>query len=301
MKIIFLNTYYKNCGVYQYGYRLSQCLESIVEYKEVDGYEDYNHIINETSPDVVIFNYHTIPMIWLKNTNIIHTINNKFIKNYGILHESDGSMFDSVLDIDPNMQNGIPRPLFYNIPTNPSTSNFINYNKGLDVPIFGSFGFGFTNKGFNRMISIINNQYDKAIIKLIIPLGHYCEKTQLANTMQHCLSVPRKPGIKLLISNDFFENDEILLFLQSNTMNVFMYDRMQGRGISSVIDCALSVDVPIAISNSYMFRHIYNDCICADIYPLEQIRKQLPYLNQFKEKYSKKSIVNWFQKNVASK
>lgn len=298
MKIIFLNTSYKNCGVYQYGYRLYQCLESIVEYKEADGYEEYKRIIHESSPDVMIFNYHSVTMIWLTNTNIIRTINDKTIKNYGILHESDGSFFDSILDIDPNMPNGIPRPLFYNIPKYSSTSKFINYNKGANVPIFGSFGFGFTSKGFDRMIQLINSQYDKAIIKLVIPLGHYCEKTQLANTMQHCLYVPRKPGIELLISNDFFENDDILLFLQSNTMNVFMYDRMQGRGISSVIDCALSVDVPIAISNSYMFRHIYNDCICADIYPLEQIRNQLPYLNQFKEKYSKDSIKNWFQKNI---
>jgi len=301
MKIIFLNTYYKNCGVYQYGLRLSKCLESMVEYKEVNDYNDYVRIIHESSPDVMIFNYHSIPMEWLTNTNIICTINDKFIKNYGILHESDGSFFDSILNIDPNMQNGIPRPLFYNIPKDSSISKFINHNKGSDIPIFGSFGFGFTNKGFDRMIRLINNQYDKAIIKLIIPLGHYCPKSQLVNTVNHCISVPRKPGIELLISNDFFENDDMLLFLQSNTMNVFMYDRMQGRGISSVIDYALSVNVPIAISNSYMFRHIYNDCICADIYPLEQIRKQLPYLNQFKEKYSKESIVNWFQKNVASK
>ena len=37
------------------------------------------------------------------------------------------------------------------------------------------------------------------------------------------------------------------------------------------------------------------------IYTLWSNRKQLPYLNQFKEKYSKDSIVNWFQKNVVSK
>lgn len=302
MKIIFLNTYHKTCGVYQYGYRLSQCLESMVEYKEVNNYDDYARIIRETSPDVVIFNYHAIPMDWLTNTNIIRTINDKLIKNYGITHESDGSIFDCVLDIDPTK--GIPRPLFYNIPTEISStsefSNFINYNKGPDVPIFGSFGFGFLNKGFDRMIQLINNQYDNAIIKLVIPLGHYVPKSELENTINHCFSVPRKPGVELLISNDFFENDELLLFLQSNTMNMFMYDRMQGRGISSTIDYALSVNVPIAISNSYMFRHIYNDSICANINSLEQIRNQLPYFNQFKEKYSKDSILKWFTTNVSS-
>ena len=63
MKIIFLNTYYKNCGVYQYGLRLSKCLESMVEYKEVNDYNDYVRIIHESSPDVIIFNYHIIFII----------------------------------------------------------------------------------------------------------------------------------------------------------------------------------------------------------------------------------------------
>ena len=303
MKILFLNTYHKACGVYQYGYRLSQSLKSLVEYKEVNDLANYVRIVHEYKPDVVIFNYHHIPMAWLSNTNIIRTINDKIIKNYGITHESDGSLFDCILDIDPNKPMGVPRPLFYNIPTsfaNPKFRDFVNYNKGPDVPIFGSFGFGFMNKGFDRMIKLINNQYDNAIIKMVIPLGHYCPKSQLTNTINHCTSVPRKPGIELLISNEFFENDDILLFLQSNTMNVFMYDRMETRGISSTIDYALSVNVPIAISNSYMFRHIYNDCICADKYSLEQIRQQLPYLNKFKERYSKDSIQTWCKTNITA-
>ncbi len=37
---------------------------------------------------------------------------------------------------------------------------------------------------------------------------------------------------------------------------------MNGRGLSSVIDYAISVKKPIGISNSNMFRHIYSDEIC---------------------------------------
>ena len=37
-----------------------------------------------------------------------------------------------------------------------------------------------------------------------------------------------------------------------------MYDSMVGRGISSTIDYALSVKKPLGISDSYMFRNIYD-------------------------------------------
>jgi hypothetical protein len=235
-------------------------------------------------------------MAWLNASNIIRSS-----KTYGILHESPTDMFDAYLDIDPDQPNGLPRPLYYQVPTsiqNPELEMFITYNKGPNVPIFGSFGFGFSNKGFDKLIKLVNEQYDEAIIKLVIPLGHYCTEAALEETLTHCHSVPRKPGIELLITNEFFDNGDILYFLQSNTINIFAYDRMEGRGISSTIDYALSTSVPIAITNSFMFRNIYDDCICVDKHPLEYIRTQLPYLSQFKEKYSEYYIQQKFLKCI---
>jgi hypothetical protein len=60
-----------------------------------------------------------------------------------------------------------------------------------------------------------------------------------------CFQKNIKPGILLLITHDFFSTNEILTFLQSNTMNIFLYDQMHGRGISSAIDYAISVKKPI--------------------------------------------------------
>lgn len=306
MLIIFINSVHQECGVYQYGLRLAKALHNIVKYFEVDSYDTYANIVQIYNPDVVVFNYHSSPMSWLNASNIIRSVKSEipsvktggsYAKNYGILHESPTDMFDVYLDIDPDVVNGLPRPLFYHVPTSiktPELEMFITYNKGPDVPIFGSFGFGFANKGFDKLIKLVNDQYDKAIIKLVIPLGHYCTEAALEETLTHCHSVPRKPGIELLITNEFFDNDDVLYFLQSNTMNIFAYDRMEGRGISSTIDYALSTNVPIAITNSYMFRNIYDDCICVDKHPLEYIKTQLPYLSQFKEKYSEYNIQQKF-------
>jgi len=164
------------------------------------------------------------------------------------------------------------------------------------IPIFGSFGFGFFNKGFDRIIHSVNDQYDNAIIKLIITVPDYETNKQkpfiIAKALTH---LPRKKGIILMITHEFFTQDELLYFLSLNTLNIFLYDYMPGRGISSVIDYALSVNVPIGISNSVMFRHIYNDCICLYTSSISQIINNVDYLNQFKELYSDQKLISKFE------
>ena len=97
-----------------------------------------------------------------------------------------------------------------------------------------------------------------------MPFAYYDpnSKNNFEIVYSKCLQFNIKSGIKLIITTSFFSIEDILYFLKSNTMNIFLYDKMDGRGISSVIDYALSVDTPLGISDSYMFRHIYSDDIC---------------------------------------
>jgi hypothetical protein len=199
--------------------------------------------------------------------------------NIGILHESEASFFDIILSIDPDENEinnifNLPRPIFENIQeitsnyiiNNSKIKEFIDYNEGNNVPIFGSFGFAFFNKGFDKIVKIINDNYEKAIIKLVITVPHFDSEYSKINNpkilSESCNSLNLNPNIKLLITNEFFTNEEMLLFLSSNTANIFLYDHMYGRGISSVIDYAISANKPFVISDSYMFRHIYSDNIC---------------------------------------
>jgi len=271
INVLFLNHGVKQCGVYQYGSRLFSILlqdKSIkYEYCEVGSLKEYNDILSRQAPyDLIIYNYHSSTMPWLNKDNI-----QKLTKNIGIPHESPTTMFDSLLSIDPADVNGIPRPLFNNVDTlvsthTPSTlsiKEFIGFSRE-DVPIFGSFGFGFLNKGFDKMVRIINEQYDEAIIKLVIPMAAFDNnsKNNSNEIRRMCEDNNTKPGITLMITNEFFSNEDLLVFLHSNTMNMFLYDYMDGRGISSVLDYALSVKTPIGISDSFMFRRSYDDSIC---------------------------------------
>lgn len=72
-----------------------------------------------------------------------------------------------------------------------------------------------------------------------------------------CYLAIRNSNIRLKYKTNFLKNEELLTFLQQNDLNVFIYDDYENyNGISSVIDYALSVDTPFAISNSNMFKHL---------------------------------------------
>ena len=273
--VLFLNHSKKQCGVYQYGLRLYNIIKSTpgIRYKyiEISEYADYLHAIDDNPyADAIIYNYHNSTMPWLKKETIC-----KKIVAIGIPHESKHNFFDIMCDIDPIAKQShekiysIPRPKFINVLENytPSTDtirDFINYKiDGCNT--FGSFGFGFTNKGFDKIVKIVNAQYDKALIKFVIPkpdFGGESYDSQFQYVIDRCRQLNINPNVMIMITCDFFTNEDVLFFLQSNTMNLFLYDEMKGRSISSVIDYAISVKTPFGISDSDMFRHIYSDNIC---------------------------------------
>jgi len=315
MNVIFLNHKIHNCGVYQYGLRLYNILYKSNDityiYKEIDSYDEYKNFIFDNSKNLIkiIFNYHSCTMPWLNSENIYK--HNK-IKNIGIIHESRGHFFDIICDIVPNQDEtpkkfSIPRPIYENIDNiifnkdnliSEEVNSFINAYTNDNIPIFGSFGFGFDNKGFDKIITLINNNYERAIIKLIIPIAHFDpnNKEQTINNIRNKLiNIHKKKEIILMISHTFFSNENILRFLKSNTMNIFLYDYMNGRSISSVIDYALSVKKPLGISDSCMFRNIYHDSICLYKTSIKDcLENSVNYCEKFLIEYSHENLIKKF-------
>lgn len=304
MNILFLNSKIQQCGVYQYGKRvydiLRNCKNKNYIYKEIDNLNEYNLMQENYDIHCIIYNYHQLTMAWLNENNI-----QKVHKNIGIVHESPENLFDIILSIDPTINESpnkftIPRPIFENIndllqnyeASTITIHNFINKYNDVNIPIIGSFGFGCDHKGFDKIINMVNEQYDNAIIKLVISKAYFDPNPNtLLNMMEKCNNITRKPGIELMISNDFFSNSDLLYFLRSNTINIFLYDEMNGRGISSTIDYAISVDKPIGISNSYMFRNIYSDNICLYKTSIADCITNYEYIKIFKDIYSNKNLI----------
>jgi len=329
MKVLFFNHKIKNCGVYQYGFRLYNILKQTVNvnyiYVEIETYDDYISNINKhlhaceevTSTysggqtdkyglDAIIYNYHNVTMPWL-NANTIQ----RKIKNIGIPHESSHNFFNIVCNVDPTILEtknvySLPRPIYENVdvllnnyqPSTNSIKEFIDYSEP-NIPIFGSFGFGFKLKGFDKIVSLINKNYDNAIIKFVIPVAHFDQNNHTTNIdiKNICLRSNIKSTIKLMITHEFFSNEDILCFLNSNTINLFMYDKLEQRSISSVIDYAVSVNRPIGISDSCMFKHIYSDEICLYKTPIREcIKNHNVYFKKYVTIFSNENVINKFIK-----
>jgi len=316
MNVLFINNKKKSCGVYQYGLRLFNILKKSknidFDYNEIDNFNSYNNLLNDSTTSAIIYNYHPGTMKWLCGINIQK---NKDCKNICIYHESVGDelyFFDIKLNINPLFSNnnqdfGIPRPIFEDIdyldsyvPSCKSITDFINYSDK-KIPIFGSFGFGFDTKGFHKLINLINNNLQQAIIKIVIPMEN--NSPYHLEYIQYCKNIKVNPEIKILFSHKFFTNDDILKFLHTNDMNIFLYDYNKIKhisndkiGISSVIDYAISVKKPLGISNSLMFNHIYDDKICLYKTSINDcMRNSVNYCSKFLNDYNHCNLIKTFE------
>ena len=303
MKILCLNNKIKECSVYQYGYRifniLTKSLNNLYVYIEIENEHEYKNVLNQDY-DLVLYNYHGLTMSWLNKYNIqIKTV------NLGITHcpeiKDCPDIFDNFISVSV-MSHEVPRPLYENVdkllenysPSSENIKNFIEYKED-DTPIFGSFGFGETHKNFHEIVRLINEQYDKAIIKLNIGIGH-----DVSHIINDCKKNNVKSSIKLMITTEFFTNLDIVKFLSVNSMNILLYNDSYNNGLSSTIDYALSVKKPLGISKYVGFKHIYSDKICLYEVPIEQCMKvSVEHCDIYRDKFSNKNLIQYFDNFVS--
>ncbi len=293
--ILFLNSLQPQCGVYQYGKRMADILMKSEKYQfvysEVTSMAEYVNRIVKHQPAAIIYNYHPLTMHWFGSIAPRGGIKHFCIHHEGSEHTTLGFDYYLYADstfADAGIRYSLLRPLFEN-------RAFIIGNH--TVPVISSFGFGFGNKGFGRVVKMVNDQFDEALIRLHIPRAYYGDRNgeASAGVFPGCQAEVKKPGIKLQITTDFLDDGELLNFLSESTLNLFLYDDMPGRGLSSVIDYALSVPVPLAINHTHMFRHIYDAYppICVEDATLPQIiERGWPYLNGFRERWSNKAMID---------
>lgn len=299
--VIFLNHKEKACGVYQYGHRSGSILKKSSKYNfiyvEVDSESEFINAMSIHQPIGVIYNYHPATMGWLGYNGM-----NKFphVKHYGLYHEGsvpDHKQFNYILFVDSTQPDvgasfGIPRPLFEkDLP--------VVHNP---IPVISSFGFGFEHKGFEKIVKLVNQQFDNAIIKFHIPYSFYADRDGLRATgvINRCRNEIQKPGIQLITTNNFLTDDELLNFLNNSTLNIFLYDNIEGFacGLSSVIDYAVSVNVPFAVSKSSMFRHIRDNVpsICAEDRSLvDIIQSGTDAVQKYRDKWSHNNFVKKYE------
>jgi hypothetical protein len=287
----------KNCGIYQYGVNITRALQKSDRYSfvyvECSNEQELDKYITQNNPSAIIYNYYPATMPWLNSQ-----ITRKYkVVQLGIMHEvtqeeadkATQEIFDYHLCPDPTLVENNP----YVFKTRRLIIPYINSTYLPDTVTIGSFGFGFSDKGFERLIETVQKEFEQARIVLHIPFNDIVDpkgKLHALATAKKCRSLVTKPGIELIIKHNFLELHQLLDFLASNTLNAFFYDSQKHRGISSCIEHALAVQRPIAITKCGMFRHVWNasPSICIEDSSLTEIINNeivplVPFYNEWSE------------------
>jgi SAM-dependent methyltransferase len=128
------------------------------------------------------------------------------------------------------------------------------------IPTIGSFGFSVGSKGFQRLVDVVQEEFDEAVIRINIAANGIIDRdgALAGQQVELCRSRLWKPGIRLEATHVFFDNASLIDFLASNTLNAFLYDYLPKAGIASAADHGMTARRPIAVTKSIMFRHLHD-------------------------------------------
>lgn len=256
--ILIVNHNIENCGVYQYGKRVSDiCAKSKdfnFYYLKFESLEKFFEEIEKKTPSIIIYNYLPSTMPWFDRL-VFERIRGMKIKQGTIIHNTPITGFDFYLHQDPyyptSVDNyGLPRPLFEYKPEKKNEKN--------DVLQIGTFGFVGNHKFIPEICRAVSEEFIETPVQinLHITQGFY-SNGDFAPIKEECVNSIQNSNIRLNFTHDFLTDEKMLDFLYGNDLNVFFYENYPFyNGISSVIDYGLSVKKPIAICKSNMFSHI---------------------------------------------
>ena len=298
MNILFLNHPQEQCGVHQFGKKIGLALEKYGIkynwfYRTVNDEFQYWNILKEINPLAIIFNYYPSTMPWYGSI-----APNTMIPKIGIVHEvylweSLLNGFDKLIIPDPTWETNNSNVFI----TGRLIPDFISKPPPGELTI-GSFGFGFANKGWTRLIDMVQNEFDEAKIRFNMTVATFGDPdgSQTRAVAEDCRQQINNPGINLEITHAFLSTNELLNWASQNTLNAFFYDAFTGRGISSAIDYALAVKRPIAVNSSYMFRHICTSSIHTEEISLKDIIKNgIKPLEEFYLKWTPQNLTKEYE------
>jgi hypothetical protein len=298
-RVLYVNHSEERCGVYQFGRNVAGALSASTKfdfrYFECSTPEALNARVLDDRPIAVIYNYHPDTLAWAKWTSIFGQV-----PQIATVHEvyqqlADGLndyTFDYYIAPDPTLL--LKNPIVFK--TGRLIPDYRTPYSPPPIPTIGSFGFGTSGKGFEDIVRHVQDEFDDAVIRFNIPFARFgdADGARARTIASNCRALVSKPGIRLEIGHDFLEDDRLLDFLATNSMNVFLYAQGHARGISSVIEYALAVDRPIAVSESRMFRHVHG-ASPSIVFPRSSLRRIMSNgvapLRQFKEEYTRDNLI----------
>jgi hypothetical protein len=298
----------RKCGVYQYGRNITNSLVKSKKYKfvfvECGSPTDLARAIEYYMPRVILYNYIDILMPWL-NPIITSLVRSRYrIPQAGIIHEFIQSdvdratqrLFDYSIYQDPDVI--VTKPFTFK--TRQLIYPYVNTMPLPPITTIGSFGFGFPDKGFERLVDAVQEEYDVAKIRLVMPPNDIVDQDgSIARaTARSCKKRLYKPAVELCVTHEFLSEPQLLDFLASNTANAFLYDTNKNTGISGPTQHALAAHRPLIITKSGMFRHLLGSepSICIEDHSMREIISYgLAPLEEFYREWSEEKFIRNYE------
>lgn len=307
MNVLFINSRAPACGVHQFGLSLFRVLEGgrrhHFQYCAPANDEELLTAIHYFRSEILLYNFYPCTMPWITLQTLI-AVRKLGLKQLTIFHEVPVTGFDAFIYPDPtftpkserlNDWFSMGRPL--PVPAAPAESGKRKADTGKkgrkakktveapNIPVIGSAGFGFGWKGHERLVRKVIDEFAEAKIRLHLPFAAHGDADgagalSIAAACRELVITAGDPYssfpklIDLEISHDFMEPDQFVAWLAGNDLNAYLYDNTpESRGIASTIDHALAARRPIAITRSWMFRHIRDvkPSICIEDSSLREI------------------------------
>lgn len=287
-KVLIVNhKHSKKCGVHAHARRMYEILKKSNNvdffYSEANSIQDLSLFVDRFDPQVIIYNYYPGVMDWAVGAP--QGFDGKI--HIGMAHEITHQhatqrlgVFDYWVATDPsfpvlNQNNGwfkTVRPIFKTYNSKASTNT--------ECPTIGSFGFFFRNKGYEDIINAVKKEFSEAVIRLHLTVAHFHggnDVRQLETYKKELYALTEGTGVTLVISDNYKNDEDLVKWLSTNDINILLYHKNPGRGISSAVDYCVSSGRPLIISESEQFRHVQD---ILPTYPHQTIKEALTLGNE---------------------
>jgi len=152
-------------------------------------------------------------------------------------------------------------------PESPGTFNCVRLVSPLADPgpppqclTVGTMGLAFGGKRFDWVVEEILRCWapGEARVRMHIPAARHGDQDLAKGyaAVRGAEEVAGPGGTRIEHSWEWLDEESLLRWLAGNSINVFCYEELRARSAGSVLDYALGAGRPVAVTNSWMFRHV---------------------------------------------
>lgn len=305
-KIAFVNNSDTDCGVYEYGKLTFLNLQKSENYDyhflEASNVQQFVELYTAENYEGSIWNCG--PFAWMIDALSNVSTEDKpvfVITGHGRIltfpNAKHHFICDPTISCDLNLYTPVERPLV--------NVEGLSCDSHGEVIKIGSFGFGGWKKNFTGIVEAVNKQFTEPVeINLHITYGYWYEyhkSTGIAHVIADKCREIANPNVVLNITHEYMNNyEDVVRFLNSNDINMFLYDMTDDIGISSCVDFALMAKKPLIVNRSNMFKSINwkNELLFECNTIKEVLERGLTPTNEFREKWCNDNIIKTFENQL---